>query len=142
MKIDTELRRAITAMAKRQPEQTWQQKEEANKKAIADFFAAKPSAKRKVEALIRKAVKADKDRNEAGQSLCRDFGLRMDSYEIGTEIVFARCDSENGAFIKAGGVPPSKHPDKWTIDSVIAQLTKATPQDGAEILRRIGVNWE
>lgn len=141
MKIDPELRRAITAMSKRKPEQSWQQKEAANKQAIEDFFTANPKAKKTIFALRAKQARAQKEAEDARALLCGKYGLRFSSYEADADIEFARCDSDNEAFVKAGGKPPAEHPDKWNLDSVIAKLAKATPEEGAEILKQIGVNW-
>lgn len=139
MKIDTDLRLAIKAAANAQPQSDWRAEEDANRAAIADLFRRKPVIAATVRKLAARIKKAEQEEQEARQQLCEKFGLRTDGPDTFT---FSQC-GEGGkkTFQKAGGVLPQKFV-RWNYDTVMTELAKATPAEGAAILKRLGINWQ
>ena len=143
MKLDPTLRSAIKSKCKRQPSIDWTVKKKANDESIAEFLASKPKAAARVKAIreakasLQNQIDLLQERyNKLGKEMCEKFGLS----DSRGELDFARCDSSNEAFTKAGGKIPVLR--NWDYDEMIARLASATPKEGAAILKEIGINWE
>jgi hypothetical protein len=136
MKIDTDLRLAIKSAEKAQPQDDWRVREAATKAAIADLFERKPTIAVAAKKLVARAKKAEAVEAAAREELCKKYGLRTD----GNYFTFSNCGDGQKQFEKVGGKVQQRHV-RWTFDAVMLELAKATPQEGAAIIKRLGINW-
>ena len=137
MKIDDSLRAAIRATCKMSQRPNRDSTAAASKAAVAKFIAKNPKLwNRRVSALM-KAEAARKKANAKVNLLSKEFeqvGLspwHLPNIEL--------RDAE--VFIKAGGELPVAAVAK-DADTIIAKLAAATPEEGAAIIKELGINWE
>lgn len=140
MKIDQNLRAAIRSLCSSNNRQlTYQQNEEATKKAIEKFMASKPTLvrwqKKAPQFLSRISALRDKaqELEDSLDSELHAFGLMR-----GYRNSFAIRDEDT--FAKAGGKVAVK--TRKSADQIIAQLAVSTEAEGKKILADLGIKWE
>lgn len=142
MKIDTDLRLAIKSAEKSQPDSNWVIRQKAEKDAINEWFTRKPAAKKLAMNLLNEVDASYKKIEDANLRLRKKLGLRIDNRDKKTfELVSSEIDGDSTYFVKAGGKLPTTPAPKWRYDNIMTKLTKATPKEGAEILKILGINW-
>lgn len=132
MKIDADLRIAIRSAEKAQPSRdTWLERRNANKKAIAGFLKTHPRAAKDIKAADDMFKRAQALRDRAGEVYDR-LGIRSCQSEF----------SNDEKFVKAGGKLPGPINGRWKADAVIAELMAAAPNQRAAILKKYNIRWE
>ena len=148
MKIDKDLRAAITAAARSQTQPTWQEEKKQMRDASDAFLKKSPSARRAVAKALKLAAQCDeldekqKALRKQQHAALKPFGLSID--KGGNErhaTVDRHSDEDQDAFTKAGGTLPPPHRRHWKADEVIAKLAAATPDKLEAILAEYGINW-
>lgn len=130
MKIDKDLRAAITAVIKSKKAENYHFNSwEAKKRAVANWLKAHPKEAARIEAARKKAA-ALREQAKKLLKVVADFGISETSNDIGDEI----------KFIKAGGEVPVA-PRTMSFDSVMAQLAAADEKEGHKILKGLGIAW-
>lgn len=138
MKIDTDLRLAIKSACAAQPQKNdYQAREEAQQQSIQDFLKKFPKKAQRLQGLRKTAEDADQTAKEARAEMCQKFGLR--EYSAGW--TYSSCGGSKENFVKAGGVLPTKFPENWKYDAVMAQLASMTEKEGMALLKKLGINW-
>ncbi len=143
MKIDTDLRLAIKAAERNQPQDTWTQRALREQASISDWMKKFPAKAKKALALREKAYKAAAIVSAAEAELCKEFGLRRahEADNANKKFSFSHCGGNAEQFMRAGGKVHAES-IKWKADSVIARLAAAEPKDAALILKGLGINWK
>lgn len=99
--------------------------------AVDDALIDFTETNRTVLPLVQRCRALEEERDKLIDSLAK-MGLDLDH----SGAVFIRDQSK---FRKAGG----KYPEKrlWVYEDVIETLLAATPEDGEDLLRQLGINW-
>ena len=144
MKIDQDLRAAINAAAKAQPEYSYETESKQIQQCVDALFKKKPSVKRKADALLKESMALrDKKSVIDGRigELLRPLGLR--AYDLRITANFRRDmdDEDAQKFMAAGGQLPPPSQRKWKAETVIARLAAAEPKSRDTILKEYGINW-
>jgi hypothetical protein len=136
MKIERDLRMAINAVARAQKPSSWEQRHQANAKAVKDLFTKNPALKKKLTQLQKKREQLLKQVGAINAQF-DDVGL---NYKLDT---FHTNDDGKKAFVKAGGVLPPVDKRSWKADEVINLLTLAEDQKTFDkILKQYGIVWK
>lgn len=140
MKIDTDLRLAIKAAEKAQPQDGYDARNKREQDAVIKFFAAYPEKAKRARLLSKQAAAAYARYQAADEAICKEFGLRrMGGSQSGFQL--GGCGASPNRFVKAGGKLPTRQV-RWSADNVMAQIAAATPKEGAKIIKSLGINWE
>jgi hypothetical protein len=143
MKIEPELRKAITSAYKSQPETGWRETEEAEQKSIAALLATKKGSK--IIALKKRIDLLTHQLEIARETLSQNYGVHLNE-RTDTGFDFINYDKEDeGApqgFLNAGGIAPTMPKPRWNLHNFITDIAAATPQEGKALLKSIGINWE
>lgn len=143
MKIDNDMRQAIKAAHKHQPEATTAARNQARQAAVDKFLAERPVFKRKVTQLVKEEVrlrtKLESTRDKL-KELLEPIGL--DSYEGRVYLDRYNRHSREERFTQAGGDLSALTKMEWDVDAVIAELAAADPKDATKILAKYGIRWE
>lgn len=137
MKVDTELRAAITATSKGQVRNrySWKEKEAAIKLAVEALDKKKKGKLTKLFAAYDEVLKKAGELGDAIQ----EMGVsKSDSYRYSS-----LCDDD--AFVAAGGVLPKELAEtrEWKPEQVIARLVAVTTQKEFDsILAEYGIIWK
>ena len=136
MKIDDNLRAAIRSTCKISQRPNRQSTREQYHEAVMKFIAKSPKLwERRIKALKKASDASAKARDKVNQ-LAEDFekvGLNPWNPEIQIQ--------NTELFVKAGGELPTTAIIK-DADTIIAKLAAATPEEGAAIIKELGINWE
>lgn len=137
MKIDENLRAAIRATCKMSQRPDRQSTASSYKKAVDAFIAKnQKSWNRRVSALM-KANAACKKADDKAALLREEFErVGLSPWHL-PEIRLQHTEM----FVKAGGELPVAAVAK-DADTIIAKLAAATPEEGAVIIKELGINWE
>ncbi len=139
MKVDSDLRAAIRAAEKAQPEITWETREKAEREAIQDLFNRIPKHKRKAQALVNSINRHRKELDSCHSKLRDLFGIQLHDGKLQLH----RREEYLSNFEKAGGNLKFNEPKRrWRSESIIAELAAAKPAEAKAILKRIGIIWE
>ncbi len=141
MKIDHDLRQAIKAAHKHQAPLSESQKQKIRAEAVATWFNARPSLKKQVYSLLKKAKAHYDAYNTADdqiRKLLENTGLQRSMDEPKIYLDHYRQDR----FTRAGGDVSKIEHSEWQVDEVIAELAAADPKDAAKILAKYGIRWD
>lgn len=129
MKIDTDLRLAIKCAERAQPQDNYEARNQHRKESIAALLKL-PKYAARYKAAKKEVEKADKIRGKA-VAFFDELGINI------------ACDHirDEPLFYKAGGKMMQRK-NRWSYDAVMTQLSSATPQEGAIILKKMGINWK
>lgn len=144
MKIDQDLRAAINAAAKAQPEYSHDTERLQIEQCVSALLKKRPAVKRKADALIEEAITLrDKKAVIDGKldALLKPLGLKAYDFKITANFRRDLDDEDAQKFIANGGElpPPSKR--KWKAETVISRLASAEPKSRNAILKEYNINW-
>jgi len=144
MKIDQDLRAAINAAAKVQPEYGYNEENKQITERVDAFLKKKPAVKRKAASLIQQI--ADLKLKESGlrekaKALLSPFGLYINDQRVSANFRRDMDDVDAQKFVKAGGEIPPPAERRWKAETVIAKLAAAKPEKRDAILKEYGIDW-
>lgn len=152
MKIDTELRHAITAAARANSRRT-DNSHENEQNAVDAFLSTKKGSalKNRIMAIQQQIDRLDDQRSTLRKKIYAITGpLGLDLNERTNRVTkkkehFLKLgygDEEKIAFVKAGGVLPAPERRNWTADELLRLLAAAKDQKAFDaILKEYGINW-
>ena len=130
MKIDSDLRLAVRAAAKTQPQRNYQQEQDLQKKEVQRFLTSTPERaalhrKHQKNLLRARSLIAD------AEKFYGQFGLQSDGIRVWSDEKYKAA---------GGKLPPER--STWRAEKVLGELAAATPAEGKAILKKYGINWE
>lgn len=144
MKIDQDLRAAINAAAKAQPNMGWCERSTIIEKSVAAFLKKKSALTKKVNVLIQKGKDLDTKRQAITDQIKKElgpFGLCSKRSDIGASFSDWVDNNDADKFTAAGGVLPPAYKGKWKAEKLIAELAAADPSKRDTILKEYGIDW-
>ena len=137
MKIDDNLRAAIRATCKMSQRPNREITAASCKEAVVKFLAKNQKTwNRRITALMKANAACEKANSKAAR-------LREEFEQVGLSPwhLPAIEIKHHELFVKAGGELPVAAVAK-DADTIIAKLAAATPEEGAAIIKELGINWE
>lgn len=144
MKIDQDLRAAINAAAKAQPEYGYASEMQQITESVDAFLKKKPALKSKVESLgnqLAKLAKKEKELKLKASELLYPVGLYLSADGVKANFRRDLDDEYAQNFVKAGGELPPPMQRRWKAETVLARLAAAKPDQRDAILKEYNIDW-
>lgn len=140
MKVDKDLRAAITAAAKNQTSPSYGDVEKFKADQVSAFLKERPELLKKIKLARSRLDKTQAANNKA----IKDLDALVDPVGIKRDIsTIAYGDDAEAKFKKSGGVLPPPKKRIWKPEQCVAELAMAPDQKAFDsVLKKYGIVWK